>query len=168
MTKIERATVRRGRAAARGADHDIDAPAQRAELMFVADAAVDGEHSGVSARRCGCKVGGDLACQLAGRGHDERLRGAGLGELGVVAFVRDDDPLQQRDAERQGLAGAGTCLADHVGAGQRDGNGHGLDRERCGDADLVEGLHNRVDHAEIGKSGRRDRRRGDFGPGWAS
>jgi hypothetical protein len=132
--------------------------------MFVAHATVNGEHSGVSARRCGCQVRSDLARQLAGRCHHKPLRGTRLGKLGIVTFARYDDPLQQRDTEREGLSRTGTCLTDHVRAGQGDGNGQRLNRKRCGDADLVEGLHNRVYHADIGKSGRRDRRLGDFRP----
>ena len=99
-----------------------------------------------------------------GRCYHKPLRGTRLGKLPVVAFAWYDDPLQQRDTERQGLSRTGTCLTDHVGARQGDGNGHGLNRKRCGDADLVEGLDDRVYHADIGKGGRRDRRLGDFRP----
>ena len=104
--------------------------AQGVQLVVVADAAVDGQHPGVAPGRRGGDVGADLAGQLAGRGDHQALRGAGLGQLGVVPLAGYDDPLQQGDAEGQGLAGAGAGLADHVGAGQGDRDGHRLDRER--------------------------------------
>ena len=163
MTKIECATVDEIEQAARSAHHDISSPAQRAELMVVADATVNREHPGMSARRCGGKIGSDLACQLAGA-----LRSTGLGELGVVALIRNHDPLQQCDTERQGLAGTRTRLADHVSASQRDGHGHGLDRERRGDADFIECLDDRIDHAEIGEAGRWEMGHRAIGPGRAS
>jgi hypothetical protein len=82
------------------------------------------------------------------------LRSTRLGELGVVALARYYDPLQQGDAERQGLARTRTRLTDHVGARQGKGKGHGLDRKRRGNADVIECLHDRVYHAEIGEGGR--------------
>ena len=76
------------------------------------------------------EVPGDLDAQLAGRDDDQGLRLAGRGEELRVGVVRADDPLQQRDAEPEGLAGAGLGLADDVVAGQGDREGHLLDRER--------------------------------------
>ena len=125
--------------------------------MFVTNATINSQHSRVSARRCSYQVGRDLTCQLAGRCHHKPLRGAWLGKLGVVAFARYDDPLQQRDAERKSLSRTGTCLTDHVRASQSDGNGHGLNRKRCGDANLLQGVRDRLDHAEAGERGRRHR-----------
>ena len=55
------------------------------------------------------------------------------------------------DAEGQRLAGAGARLADHVGAGQGDRDGHGLDREGVGDADLGQGLDDGGQHAEVAR-----------------
>ena len=48
----------------------------------------------------------------------------GLASWGSRAHP-NHDPLQQSDTERQGLARTRTRLADHVGASQRDRNGHG-------------------------------------------
>ncbi|WP_233510501.1 hypothetical protein [Actinomadura craniellae] len=50
------------------------------------------------------------------------------------------DPLEQRDAERQGLAGSGAGLADDVVAAERDGQGELLDGERVDDALGREGI----------------------------
>ena len=60
--------------AAGGADHDVDALAQRGELRLVGAAAVDGDDADAEvAARVG-EVLGDLHAQLAGGHHDEGLR----------------------------------------------------------------------------------------------
>ncbi|WP_245974072.1 hypothetical protein [Thermomonospora umbrina] len=50
------------------------------------------------------------------------------------------DPLQQRDAERERLAGARAGLADDVVPAEPDGQGQGLDGERVDDALGLEGV----------------------------
>ena len=59
--------------------------------------------------------------------------------------------LQQRDAERQRLAGAGAGLADDVVAGQRDGQGQRLDRERGGDPGVSQRGADALGHPELGE-----------------
>ena len=81
----------------------------------------------------GGQVAGDLHAQLTGRDDDQRLRHA------VAALVDRDDALQHRDAEAEGLAGAGAGLTDQVVAGQRERERQLLDRERAGDPDLGQG-----------------------------
>src|SRR6185295_5287207 len=114
MTKIKSTAVDEIKKSPGGADNDINASAQWTKLILVTDAAIDADHSGVSAGRCGDKIGSHLAGQLPGRRHDQRLRCARPGELRIVAILWYDDPLQQGDPEGQGLAGAGTRLTDHV------------------------------------------------------
>ena len=58
----------------------------------------------------------------------------GSGQLVVALLAGRDDAVQQRDAEAEGLAGAGLGLADDVVAGQRHRQGHRLDGERVRDA----------------------------------
>jgi hypothetical protein len=57
--------------------------------------------------------------------------------------------LQDRDAEREGLTGAGPGLADDVMPGQRYRQGEGLDRERRGDLLALERSANGLGDAEI-------------------
>ena len=81
--------------------------------------------------------------QLAGRDDDQGLRGVGellgLGAPGLDVGG-DGDPLQEREAEAQRLAGAGLGLADDVVAREGDGERHLLDGEGSDDADGLEGL----------------------------
>ena len=112
---------------------------QRLDLRLVGAAAVDGEHADAA-----------LACRPA-RGRrrpGRRARGSGR-RPGPAACRRDgmlveavvaggDDAVEHRDAEAEGLAGAGLGLADDVVAGQGDRQGHRLDGERGGDAVLGE------------------------------
>ena len=95
-----------------------------------------------------CEVAGDLERELAGRRHDQRLRLA-LRDLGVVGVLGGDAALQHRDAEGQGLAGAGAGLTDQVGAQQGDREGHLLDGERGGDAGALERVTDLGEHPEL-------------------
>ena len=115
------------------ADDDVDAGRQGVELGVVADAAVDGEDAEAEVLAGDGEVAGDLERELAGRGDDERLRLA-LRQVGVGGVVLGDAALEHRDAEREGLAGAGAGLADQVGPHQGDREGHLLDGEGGGDA----------------------------------
>ena len=136
-----------------GADDDVDAGLERVELVVVADAAVHGQHPGAAVRAGHGHVVGDLERELTGRRDDQRLRLVGGDELGVVGVVRRDGALQHRDAEGQGLAGAGARLADEVGAHQGDREGHLLDREGGRDADALEGVGDLGKHPELSEGG---------------
>ena len=88
----------------------------------------------------------DLHAQLARRHDDERLdavRGVG------------PEPLDDGDAEAEGLAGAGLGLADDVLAGEAEGDGLLLDGERVDDALGGESLDDVLVDAEFGE-GRHD------------
>ena len=83
---------------ARAGDEDVDAPAHRPALRLVADPAVDGEDGAVPDVGERRQLALDLGRELAGRGEHE---GTGLLGLGPT------DPVDERDAEGDGLAGAG-------------------------------------------------------------
>ncbi|BEP12045.1 hypothetical protein acdb102_03560 [Acidothermaceae bacterium B102] len=66
-----------------------------------------------------------------------------------AAVAGSVDPLEDRHAEGQRLAGAGAGLADDVLAGEGQGNGQSLDGERLDDADGLEGIAGLLPYAEI-------------------
>ena len=109
------------------ADDDLDALLQRLDLRLERATAVDGLHADAALRAGGGEVAGDLHAELTGGDDDQRLRDA------VAALGRRDDALQHRDAEAEGLAGAGAGLADEVVPGQRERERQLLDGERAGD-----------------------------------
>ena len=135
--EVENLAVGQVDQAARGADDDVDALLQRVDLGLVAGAAVDGQHAEAAVLGDQRDLGRDLHGQLAGRGHDQRLRLA-LRKVDVVAVLGGHAALHDRDAEGQRLAGAGAGLADQVGALQSDREGHLLDGEGGGDAFALE------------------------------
>ena len=112
------------------ADDDLDALLQRLDLRLERAAAVDGLHADAALGAGGGQVAGDLHAELTGGDDDQRLRDA------VATLGRRDDALQHRDAEAEGLAGAGAGLADEVVAGQRQRERQLLDGEGAGDPDL--------------------------------
>ncbi len=138
---------------ARGAHHDVGAGAQRLDLGLVGPAAVDGNHRQASAVLGGQVLGGGgqvhghLQAQLAGGHHDQGPRGAGERPRSGAG----GDALQQRHAEREGLAHAGAGLADHVVAGQRQRQGQFLDSKGAFDAFFRECADDFVANAEFGK-----------------
>ena len=113
------------------------------DLRLVGAAAVDGLHADAALGAGGGEVAGDLHAQLTGGDDDQRLRDA------VAALGRRDDALQQRDAEAEGLAGAGAGLADEVVAGQREREGQLLDGEGAGDAGVGQGGDDVGVHVEV-------------------
>ena len=138
--EVEGLAVREVQQAARGADDDLDAPLERVELGLERRAAVDAEHPVADVLAGQRQVAVHLQRELTGRGDDERLRLAGLDLLCVVGVVRRCRPLDQRDAESEGLAGAGAGLTDEVGASQGDLEGHLLDGEGLDDAGAFKGV----------------------------
>ena len=150
--EVEGATVGEVDEPTRGADDDVDAGLERLELRLVAHAAVDGEDAQAEVLAGQGEVGRDLERELAGRRDDQGLRLA-LRQVGVRRVVLGDAALEHRDAEGQGLAGAGAGLADEVGAHQGDREGHLLDGERGGDAGALERVADLGEHAEIAEGG---------------
>ncbi|RAO53667.1 hypothetical protein PSN01_03846 [Micromonospora saelicesensis] len=129
------------------ADQDLDALAQRVDLRLVRHAAVDRQHPDATRPACGGQILGDLDAQLAGGDDDQRLGDA------VAALARGEDPVEQRYAEAEGLAGAGGRLTDQVDAAQRDRDRVLLDGEGAGDAGRGQGLDGLGAGAECGERG---------------
>ncbi len=81
----------------------------RHDLRMLADAAEDHRQAHAVVVAIDLQAVADLQRELARRRQDERARRARL-ELRAV----EAQPLQQRQAERGGLAGAGLGDAEHV------------------------------------------------------
>ncbi len=119
---------------ARRADHHVRPAPQMAELEAHALAAVNGQDmkagqmAGVALERLG-----HLDGQFAGGSQHQYLRLA-VGQI---------QPLQQRQGEGGGLAGAGLRLADQVVAGEEMGDAGGLNRRWRFVADFLQGLQQR-------------------------
>ena len=139
---------------ARSAHHDVGAGAQRVDLRLVGASAVDGHHR----QRVGRFVGG----QVLGRGGEVLGAPAGTVRGWAPRSMRAErrsaadsgpsgDPLQQRNAEREGLAHAGAGLADHVVAGERHRQGEFLDGKCVLDALFGQCADDFVADAEFGK-----------------
>ncbi len=128
------------------ADDDVRAAAHALLLRTAADAAED---DAGSEPQMGAELperGLDLERELAGRGQDQGAGGerAGLGRRGGEA-------LQQRQAERAGLAGAGLGDAEQVASLQQHRNAAGLDRGRGGEVLRRQGAQDRLGEAEGGE-----------------
>ena len=116
-----------------GADDDLDAVLQRLDLRLVRPAAVDAQHPHAAAA---CRPWrGRAATWMPSSRVGTTTRACGLprtssGVDSKPRGPRGDALHQQRDAEAEGLAGAGLGLADQVLAGQGERQGELLDRER--------------------------------------
>ena len=126
------------------ADDDLRAGLELLDLALVRLAAVDRHDLRGPVRGGELEVLGHLHAELAGRHDDERLDAA----LGVVAEALDD-----REAEPEGLAGAGLRLADDVLAREGEGDGLFLDGEGIDDALPGEGVDDVGRDAEVTESG---------------
>ena len=109
--------------AARRRDDEVDAAAQLVDLAAHRRAAVD-RHD-LEVERLGERREGvlHLLGQLAGRHEDEPAGRA-------AAALAADEAGEQRQAEGERLARAGGAAAEDVAAGERVGDGAGLDGER--------------------------------------
>ena len=125
-------------------DRDFDAAAEVADLAVHRRAAVErgDAHAGFLGERL--QDVDDLLGQLAGRDEHERGRVPGRAAL---------EPLQHREAEREGLARARLGLAAHVAAGERVGDGRVLDRKGLVDALGREGVDELGPQAELCEGG---------------
>ena len=133
VVELERAPPHVVHDAAGRADHDLDAALQAAELPLVGLAAVDGQRLHVLVAAVLVQRLRDLDRQLARRGQNERLHRA---QLGV-------DRLDDGQAERGRLAGAGLRLGDDVLPAQEERDGCDLDRRRRFVADVLDRLQQR-------------------------
>ncbi len=128
-----------------GAGHeDVDAAAHRPALRLVADPAVDGEDGAVAHVAERRELALDLGRELTGRCEHQAARLLGLGPA---------DPVDERDAEGDGLAGAGGGAPADVATGEQVGNRQGLDGKRLGDAAMGEHVDEIGGNAEISEAG---------------
>ena len=127
---------------ARGRDDDVDAAAKRLLLRPERHAADDRGDTDPGVAREAPRVVFDLRGQLAGRCEYERARGAlALGE----------QPLENRQDERRGLAAPGHRAGEHVAARETDGNGGVLDGRRRLEAEIGDPAHQHRVERELGK-----------------
>ena len=128
--------------AAGARDEHVDAAAELTELRLVADTAV--HRADAASARTGerLELTTDLGRELARRCEHQRGRTALLGAA---------DAREQRDAERDRLAGTGRCAAAHVAARDRVGDGERLDFEGLVDAARCERGDEIGGNAEIGE-----------------
>ena len=138
-------------------DDDVDGAAQLVDLPAHGGAAVHGAHLQAERLRERRERVVHLLRELAGRHEDQRARAAG----GAGAA---DEAGEQRQAEGEGLAGAGLAAAEDVAAGERVGQRPHLDGERRGHAALGERGDEAVGQAELGE-GRDDLGGRDLGGG---
>ncbi len=143
LAEVERALLEVVHDAARGADDDVDAAAQRTQLHAVRLPAVDGQH--VHA----LEVGGipleglaHLQGELTRGGEDERLR------LLLLEVELAEDG--QREGGR--LAGAGLREPDDVASLEQRRDRRGLDRRRVLVADVAQRLEHLVVETEVGEA----------------
>ena len=120
---------------------------ERLHLVLHAGAAVDGERPRVLVpqRQSCASWSSHLRGAARGWGRASSARGP--------AGRRLLDAGEEREAEGDGLAGAGGRLAADVAAGEGVGEGGGLDRERLGDAELGQAGAQGGGHAEGGEGG---------------
>ena len=136
--------------AARAGHDDIDAGLECDLLSTLLDAAEDRRRP--QAHGLGQRVDdlGDLRGELTGGGKDESARMAEPLRT-LAGFGQASD---ERNGERQGLAGPGLSAAEHITAGQRVGQSVLLDREGLGLAFLAQRVDQFLGDTELGKSGR--------------
>ncbi len=127
---------------ARGGDEDVDAALQGVDLVAHGRAAADDLHLQAEHVAVGLEGVRDLHRELTGRGEDDA---AGLLLLGVAARQGGEE----RQTEREGLAGAGATAAEDVLAGQGVRDGRRLDREGGGHAVLRELAHDALRQTEV-------------------
>jgi len=127
-----------------GGDEDVDAAAQLVDLLGergAADGGADGQSHGP-----GVRVEGVDHLEREFTGGDEHQR---AGTLGCGPVLVPGQAGEHRQAECEGLARSGLCAAEHVGAGQRIGDGQRLDRRRDRDGVAGEGLHQGCGQADL-------------------
>jgi hypothetical protein len=128
--------------AARRRNDDVDPGVERADLVDHRCATVDGGQPEVPRGGERSQLVGHLVGEFARGDEDERVR---------PALARGGGQLDDRQAKREGLAGPGLRFAADIAAGERIGNRHRLDRERSGDAELIERIDDLRYEAQIGE-----------------
>ena len=153
LRQVDRALADVIQQPAGGRHQDVHPPLELTDLRLDADAAehhhrTEPEVLAVVAHRLL-----DLGGQFAGRRQHQRAdRPAATGRALRPRVV---EPLQHRQREPGGLAGAGLSGAHQVAAGQHRGNRLRLDRRGLGVAAFGDRAHQRVAQAELGEAGHR-------------
>ena len=130
--------------ATRRADDDVHAAVQKTELDHVVLPAINRhDPQTVESGSIRFKGFGNLHCQLARRRQNQNL-GDALFEI---------DPLQQRNSEGRGLAGARLGLTQHIAALEQQRNRAGLNRRRRGIAGLFDSREQRGAQVQFSKRG---------------
>ena len=135
-----------------GGHEHVDAALQRPHLRVLAHAAEDRQGGQAGRRRERRERLVDLTDQLTGRSQDEGPRRTAA-DGGAPRGVPGGQPGHEGQQEGVGLAGAGAATAKDVPAGQRVGQGGGLDGGRHGDAAVGKKGGQVGGHAEIGEAG---------------
>jgi hypothetical protein len=131
--------------------HHVDAVAQRLDLRVLPHASEDHRHAHLGVAAVGRQALADLHGELARGREDQRVRPAGRAARRSADLVRGDQPLDQGQRERRGLAGAGLGAAEHVATLERGRDRALLDRRRRAVALLGEGLEERGVETECGE-----------------
>ena len=142
VVELEGALVNEVDDASGGADDDLGAALERADLGTVGGTAVDGHH--VQPAGAGGHVGdglGALEGELAGGGQNEGLDHAVTGVDGV----------EEREPEGRGLSGSGLGDADDVAAGQQDRDRLLLDGGGGHEAHVGDGLEQIPGKTQVGE-----------------
>ena len=136
--------------APRRGDQDLDAAADDRQLLLDVDAAVDDRRAQVGVLAVLADRFLDLDRELACRREDQRAHRVPGGRGARVRVGRQ--PVQDRQAESGGLAGAGLGAAHDVLARKDDGDRLLLDRGGGGVAGLGHGPENLRPQAELRKA----------------
>ncbi len=131
--EVERAAADVIERATRRGDDDVHAAAEDGDLLAEGLSAVDRHGAGADGAAVAMERLGDLHGELAG-GYEHEHGGAG----GLGRFLRE--PLQERQGEGGGLAGAGGGLAQEVAALEQRRDGLALDGRGFLVAERGEGL----------------------------
>jgi hypothetical protein len=127
-------------------DEDVDAAREPVDLRLHADAAEDDHARELRVLAVGANAFLDLRRELARRRQDEATDRQ---PAAAVAHGRAlHQPMQQRQDEAGGLAGAGLGAAHDVAAREHGGNRLRLDRSGGGVASLMDGTQQRLGKAE--------------------
>ncbi len=133
--------------AAGGGDHDVDAAAQRLDLLAHGHAADDDLHAQAEAAPEGFEGVVHLEGELAGGHEDHRVRPPGGGS-------HTGDARHGGQAEGEGLARAGLAAPEDVVAGEHVGDRRALDGERAVEAQLGQSVDERLGQAKQLELGR--------------
>ena len=137
-------------AAGRG-HHDFDALHDGADLASHRHAADRQRRGQADVAAIGVEAVEDLSRQFARRAQHQHAAGLGL-RLDAVL----QDAMQDRKRKGRGLAGAGLRNADDVTAGEREGNGLGLDRGGREIIFFFKRTRDGIGEAEILKGGQKE------------